>query len=288
LSTIELDYGAITIDTSVFDNNGIALERGLLNQLDQFKESPVQVLVSEIIDNEVTAHLTVKVKESRSKIEQALRAARNQLRVSYKDISDAKSLIFDAGDDVDVAKGRLNEFYHKTDAKIIGCGGAIDVATLVKMYFGLEAPFEKSADKKNEFPDALALLSLEAWAEMNDLNILAVSSDKGWSRYADTSKRIDVIDNLADALAHFQPHNFAKNIIDSIKSDYVSGESNEIFDSIAEGIADSLDGIDILIEASSSFYFEEEDVHAVYGNHELYCDATVSGFLFGRSGQAVY
>jgi 6-phosphogluconate dehydrogenase (decarboxylating) len=123
---------------------------------------------------------------------------------------------------------------------------------------------------------------------MNDLNILAVSSDKGWSRYADTSKRIDVIDNLADALAHFQPHNFAKNIIDSIKSDYVSGESNEIFDSIAEGIADSLDGIDILIEASSSFYFEEEDVHAVYGNHELYCDATVSGFLFGRSGQAVY
>ena len=272
MPTIDLDYGAITIDTSVFDNNGIALERGLLNQLDQFKGSPVQVLISEIIDNEVTAHLKDKVKDSRTKINQALRAASNQLRVTDKHLSDAKALIFDVGKDIDVARERLKAFYDRTDALIIECDGTVDVTNLIRMYFGFVAPFETNADKKNEFPDALALLSLEAWAERNEVKVLAVSSDKGWSKYAEASNRIDVIDNLSDAISHFQPHNFAKNIIDAIKSDYVGRVDNEVFDSIKEGIIDSLDGIDICVEASSLFAVEEDDVHAVYADHELYCD----------------
>ena len=274
MSTIDLDYDAITIDTSIFDNNGIALERGLLNQLDQFKDSPVQILISEIIDNEVTAHLTDKIKDARSKIEKALRAAKEQLRISEQNIVDAKILISDSGEDIDVARGRLTDFYQKTDTLIIPCDGAIDITKLINMYFSLEAPFERNADKKNEFPDALALLSLESWAENNNLNILAVSSDKGWSKYAENSKRIDVIDNLADALAHFQPHNFAKNVIEAIKSDYKSGSTNYLFEAIIGKITDSLDGIDIRVEASSSFYFEEDDVYATYINHELYCDST--------------
>ncbi len=272
MSSIDLDYEAIAVDTSVFDNNGIALEHGLLKQLGQFKESPVQVLISEIVDNEVTLHLTDKVKESRSKINQAIRSAQVQLRVAEKEVSKAKALLFDKGEDVDVARGRIEEFYDKTGAIIVKCDGAVDVSTLVNMYFSFEPPFEKTTEKKNEFPDALALLALEEYAESNDINILAVSSDKGWAKYASTANRIDVINNLADAISHFQPHNYAKNIIDSIKSDYTSGKSNEVLESITQGIRDSLDGIDIYIEASSSFTLEENDVYAVYEDHEIYCD----------------
>lgn len=269
---IDLDYGAITIDTSVFDNNGIALEKGLLNQLDQFKDGPVQVLVSEIVDYEVTAHLTEKIKGARAKINQALRDARNQLQITDKDVSNARSMIFNSGEDIDVAKARLKDFYDKTGASIIECDGRVDVSNLVSMYFEYIAPFETGADKKNEFPDALALLSLEEWAESNDVRILAISSDKGWEKYSNTSKRIDVLDNLSDAISHFQPHNFAKEIIDTIKDNYVKGIENDVTASIKQGIIDSLDGIDIHIDASSSFYFEEDDVHAVYEDHELYGD----------------
>lgn len=272
MSDIELDYSAITIDTSVFDNNGIALERGLLKQLDQFKDGPVQVLISEIVDNELTAHLTEKIKESRTKITHALRAAKNQLRVTEKQLSDAKILLFDIGNDIDIAKARLEEFYDKTDALIVECDEFVDVANLVKMYFGFSPPFERCLDKKNEFPDALALLSLEAWADKSDVYILAISSDKGWAKFADNSKRIDVIDNLPDAFSHFQPHNFAPNIIDTIKTEYVDGIANDVLDSIHRGIIDSLDGIEIYIEANSAYHFEEDDVHAVYKSHELLCD----------------
>lgn len=272
MSIIELDYSAITIDTSIFDNNGIALEKGLLNQLDQFKSGPVQVLISEVIDNEVTAHLSEKIKEARAKINQALRAAENQLRVTSKNCSDAKALIFDAGDDADVAKARLNDFYDKTGALLLECNGLVNVSSLVSMYFSLEAPFEAGAEKKNEFPDALALLSLEQWAENNDVRILAVSSDKGWGKYANSSSRIDVLDNLSDAISHFQPHNLAKNIIDSIKDNYVNGVADDFSNAIKEGIIDSLDGIYIQVEASSAYYYEEDDVHAAYDSHDLYCD----------------
>ena len=271
---IEIDYSAITIDTSIFDNSGIALEKGLLNQLDQFKGGPVHVLISEIVDNEVTAHLSEKIKEARGKINQALRAAENQLRVTGKNCSDAKALIFDTGDDADVAKARLKDFYDKTGAFVLECDGLVDVSKMVGMYFGCEAPFEAGSEKKNEFPDALALLSLETWAENNDMRILAISSDKGWGRYANTSARIDVLDNLADAISHFQPHNFAKNIIDAIKDNYVNGVVDDVSNAIKEGIIDSLDGIDIQIEASSAYYYEENDVHAIYGSHELHCDSS--------------
>jgi len=35
-----MDYGAITIDTSIFDQKGLNLESGLLKTLDQFNGKP--------------------------------------------------------------------------------------------------------------------------------------------------------------------------------------------------------------------------------------------------------
>ena len=271
---IEIDYGAITIDTSIFDNNGIALERGLLNQLDQFNGGPVKVLISEIVDGEVAAHLSEKIKEARAKIDQALRAAENQLRVTNKNCLDAKALIFDTGDDADVAKERLDDFYAKTGAFVLECNGLVDVSNLVGMYFDCKAPFDTGSNKKYEFPDALALLSLESWAENNGVKILAVSSDKGWARYAESSPRIDVVDNLADAISHFQTHNSARNIIDAIGYNYVNGVVDEVSSSIEEEIVNSLDGIDIEANAFSAYFYEEDDVHAVYKRHELHCDSS--------------
>lgn len=273
MSEIELDYDAITIDTCIFDSNGITLERGLLKQLDQFRESPVQILISEVIDNEILLHLTDKIKDARAKINQALRAAKNQLRVTDNAIAEAKELIYDVGEDVEVARGRIEKFYNLAGVETVPCAGAVDISELVSRYFNFKAPFEKTTDKKNEFPDALALLALEHYAKINDLKILAVSTDKGWAKFSEASERIDVIENLSDAISHFQPHNFAQTTIDAIKSDYVSRKSNAVLDAIEQGIRDSLDGIDIYVEASSSFAYEEDDVFTVYDRHDVRCDA---------------
>ena len=62
-------------------------------------------------------------------------------------------------------------------------------------------PFEEPDKKKHEFPDAIALLSLEEWAEVNKTRILAVSCDRGWAAFAAESEWIVVDSDLASALA---------------------------------------------------------------------------------------
>ncbi|MET0009059.1 MAG: PIN domain-containing protein [Candidatus Thiodiazotropha sp. 6PLUC9] len=271
---IDLDYGAITIDTSVFDNNGIALEKGLLKQLDQFKSSPVKVIISEIVDNEVLIHLTEKVKDARAKIKQALRLAQYQICITEDNIDQAQKLINGVGNDIDVARSRIDTFYDNTGSEIVKCTGAVEVTELIDRYFNFKAPFEKSADKKYEFPDALALLAIEKYAESHNISILAVSLDKGWADFAKSSSRIAVMDNLSDAISHFQPINSAQSTIESIKFDYISGKSNHVLDAIAHEIENSLEDLDIFIEATSSFNYEEDDVYAEYKSHEIYSDNT--------------
>lgn len=52
MEIIELDFGAITIDNASFKAEGYRFYEGLLAQISQFKESPVQVLQTDIVHNE--------------------------------------------------------------------------------------------------------------------------------------------------------------------------------------------------------------------------------------------
>lgn len=44
-----LEYDAILVDTSIFDGSGLRLESGLLGKLKQFAESPVKLLMPDVI-----------------------------------------------------------------------------------------------------------------------------------------------------------------------------------------------------------------------------------------------
>lgn len=49
----EKEYGAILIDTSIFDGNGLRLEKGLLGKLSQFKQSPIVYLFPDVCSGQV-------------------------------------------------------------------------------------------------------------------------------------------------------------------------------------------------------------------------------------------
>lgn len=63
------EYGAILVDTSIFDGNGLRLEKGLLGKLSQFKRSPIVYLFPDVIKSEVKNHLENKIKISRAALE---------------------------------------------------------------------------------------------------------------------------------------------------------------------------------------------------------------------------
>ncbi|WP_414160764.1 PIN domain-containing protein [Serratia sp. BNK-12] len=272
MSGIELDFGAITIDNSTFKSEGYKFYEGLLAQMRQFKESPVQVIQTDIVHNEAIKHIAQEISKARASINQALRAANKQLKIKSNDIEKAEKILSIEGAEKDIAYERLTKYYEYIGANIIKSGEYADLTTLMDMYFSTLAPFETGKDKKSEFPDAIALLSIEAWAEENDLNIIAVSQDNGWKDFSEQTDRITVVNSLAEALEKFQPHNKVASIIAHIREDSVFDADNHILEEIENAIINQLDGADIYVEADSSMSFEWDDVSATYISHELDSD----------------
>ena len=80
-----MHYGAITLDSSIFDQNNLKLESGLLKKLEQFNGKPSKFILSEIIKNEVYSHLVKKISDVRNNINKALRLSHSHLTLDkYK------------------------------------------------------------------------------------------------------------------------------------------------------------------------------------------------------------
>lgn len=269
MDEIELDFGAITIDNATYKGEGYRFYEGLLAQMRQFKESPVKVLQTDIVHNEAINHIGQEISKTRSSIEQALRSANKQLKIKSEVIENARALLSVDGSEAEIAEARLEKYYEFIGAEKIDSGRYADLSRLMEMYFATEAPFESGKDKKNEFPDAIALLALEGWAEENEINIIAVSQDKGWKNFSEGSDRITLVSSLAEALEKFQPHNRVVSIISHIREDSLLDGENHVLEEIEQAIINSVDGCDIWVEASSYMHFEWEDVSASYISHEL-------------------
>lgn len=267
----DLDYDALCLDTCVLDSQGIAFERGLLKQLDQFASGPVKLLIPEIVHNEVQKHLEERVHDSRTKVARALRIAKSELQVTEDNLRIVEQILL-GGENQKLAPQYLEEFYSRTNAQLLKSSQA-DVARLVDMYFAAKPPFEDAGDKKAEFPDAIALLSIEAWAVANECKVLVVSTDDGWQEFCETSGYLDIVRGLADALAHFQPHNVATALIRELKIQLSSCTSSGIPGAITEEIARSVESAPVRAHASSSYYLDERYVDAAYVSHEYHRNA---------------
>lgn len=273
MEDIELNFSAISIDNATLKSEGYRFNEGLLAQIRQFRNSPVEVIQTDIVHNEAIKHISQEISKTRASITQTLRSAAKQLKISEQSIGAARELLSIEGNDYVVAEARLINYYKEIGASVIDSSDYVDLGLLMEMYFETDAPFETGKDKKNEFPDAIALLSLEGWAKKNKANVIAVSQDKGWKNYTDGfSEHITLVSSLAEALERFQPHNKVASIIEHIREDSLLDENNHVLEEIENAIANSIEGYDIDIEASSFMHFEWEDTSANYISHELNCD----------------
>ncbi|MEQ5125554.1 PIN domain-containing protein [Providencia alcalifaciens] len=269
MEKIELDFGAITLDNSTLMGEGYKFHEGLLQQMGQFKDSPVKVIQTDIVHNEAIKHISQELSRARTSIEQALRAASKHLKIKKSDIEQAKELLTVEGTDETIAAIRLENYYSFIGAEKIDSATYTDLSSLMEMYFSTKAPFETGKDKKNEFPDAIALLSIERWAEKNDINIVAVSQDKGWKNFSIHSNRITLVSSLGEALEKFQPHNAVAKIISHIRESFLPNHDNYVQQAIESAIIDSFDGGNIAVEADSYLFYDWDDVSVSYISHEL-------------------
>lgn len=253
------EISAITLDTSVFDGNGNRFEHGLLPRLAQFNTTDVSLVLSDVVAGEVCKHVTQEAADAQSKVAAALKEVGKAWQVSNGQRDEALTLLFGKELPEALARRRFNAFAKAVGAGIIESGPRVDVARMLDDYFSSKPPFGKSALKKNEFPDAIALQALESWAAEQNTVLLAVSRDTDWKKFAKTSEHLVVIDDLAQALGYFHQN---ANVACARLVERVANGQLDLIDTIRGVIESEVDRSVFIPEMESAYNFDA-DVHEV-------------------------
>jgi hypothetical protein len=266
----ELEYDAILVDTSIFDGNGLRLESGLLGKLKQFSKSPVDFLMPDVISNEIESHLDKKIKVSRSALEKSINDASDHLFFDGSALNVAKNLIVESKEVEGLAQSRLQQFVKETGALLIDCDDYVSVKDLLGKYFQNKPPFSETGKKKNEFPDAIVLLAIEAWAEAEGKIVLAVAKDKDWEAYCEDSDNIDYIEDFSEGLSKFNAATAPYALLDNLKDAIEKEGAGRFLTGVEDGLRSALDGFTPDQEAESQFYWEPDGSNGWFKKFELY------------------
>jgi len=255
-----MPYDAITLDTNVFTENGYGLEHGLLAQLSQFKAGAPRFVLSDIVRRELCRHLLAAAAEHRRKLISTVKRARNSGLLPPSDVDTLVEICEAAAEPEDVVDERLATFAAATGMSIVEAED-IKLSEVLNRYFSAWPPFELHGDKKKEFPDAIALMSLDKWAVANGLRLLAVSNDRGWSAYAETSQYIDVQKDLATALSMFQEqHTQAQAFVTALIDAANKGRAKALLTELQDTVAELLSDIDVAAEFDSNEHVSHDTV----------------------------
>ena len=202
-------YSAITLDTNIYERYRFNFHGPLLQGI---KRLPVDYIVSEIVYLETERRIRNKHQESKNTLESARNLTKrfNLLEAEQQNFLDHALQIVSARNPAD----RLIDYISNYTNDLIDAKGC-DIKKLVISYFNQSPPFSESK-KKTEFPDAIALESLETWAINNDKKILAISDDVDWLFFSEKSKYIDVISDLEIGLLQVQPNINVRQLEDKI------------------------------------------------------------------------
>lgn len=250
--------GAITLDTSIFDAQGLRLESGLLRQLEQFQyNNSTKLILSEVVKEETLAHLAEKAKDAQREVGKSLKQAKDYWLIGDRDIEEIQRSIFNGLTAQEIASKRFDQFADFTSLEIVEAQNHVEVSDLLLKYFTAKPPFSETGKKKNEFPDAIALMSLEAWANQNQTKIIVLTLDQDWKNYCKSSDSLIAIEDFAGALGLFQLEN-ADDICKYLSEIYQKGKLHDVKDAISDALEDQINNFNFSSEAWSNFIYEHE------------------------------
>lgn len=243
----------LTLDTTEFFHVGYNFESPSFKALGQFAGTGITAIFSEVVLNEVHADLRDDIEKKTD----AVRSGLNQVNKAARLGLDVKQLLTNLGipDASDRSKELLDSFVNKVEGERVSVDEGATSRKLHDLYFAAKPPFSKKADKKSEFPDAMALLSLEHWAKEHGGYVLAVSGDGDWKRFGASSEHIICVPQLAAALSLFNRSDavVAGRLSANMLAD-TAAQLKQRIDLILESSVESFE-----IEANAPYYYETQD-----------------------------
>ena len=229
--------GAISVDTCIFTETGYRLDTGILKHLEQFKDNAFQLVFSEITIREIRGHIVRDSEEARVKLISALRGVGKYWAVQSEKQESVATELLGAKTAKDIALKRLQDFGNRCGIELIDAKTTLDIPELLKRYFNTQPPFESSAEKKSEFPDAITLLSLQAWAKKENTAVLFVTKDKGCKDFCKESECLYAVDDLSVALTLIQDRDtHCATLCKAIETKIANGDYPDLMEQILDTI----------------------------------------------------
>lgn len=251
---------AVSVDTSIFDRYGSNLSYPALTALAQFPTRGVDVILSEVVEGEVVAHIRRDATETQRALKSAINKHRKRWSLSAADAT-APAGFAVAADPGQMAQAQFDAFVAAVGAEILPASEPDTVAAeVLRRYFAFEPPFKDSEKKKNEFPDAFALLSLEARAEQDGHTILCVSGDDGWMEFAEGSAHLACIKDIEKLLSLL--HEADAAIAENALALFRAGQAPQFTAMVESAIAYRLEDNDFEIDADAPIDYEAEPLWA--------------------------
>lgn len=244
---------AITLDTNVYHQFGYNLTYKSLVAPKQFVGTNVAFLMSDVTRREVEAHIGSEIAAA---AEKAAAGVNQFLKATRSDV-DRATVLRELGCGLDaVARARelFDAYAAETGVEIVPVDESVSVTELTELYFDGRPPFSTRKDKKSEFPDAIALLSLEAWADAKDGYIIAISKDGDWAAYGEESDRLVVVPDLAAGLTLFNTESSV--VVARIGEQLRAQKAPALSRAIAGGLERLIEEFHIL--ANAAYYYDEE------------------------------
>jgi PIN domain len=247
--------GAVSLDTSIFDGSDCNLTYKLFTSLKQFAGTGVQFLLVDVVCGEVKSHIAERAASAATQ----LRAAAREFKEAWRDIEGLDRVLAAAGDlsdPIKAAEDQLERYRAETEFQTLRSSDFVDLDLLLAQYFKPSPPFASSTEKKSEFPDAIALIALEAWGERQKMFVVVVSRDTGWSDFASQSSWLIARRDLRKTLGAFNSQDsFTARAIIAASN---SGKAEELSSDIESLVSQHVDSLAPVISAETGHYFEDE------------------------------
>ena len=253
-AVIDNQLTLLSLDTNVFHRYKFGLEHGLLVRLAQFAASDVDLVLADIVLRETAAHMVSAVEAADQRLQKAIKDAGSARDLDKKVRTDLFEAIAKGEEPGACVKRRLNDFAERVGLVVAQSSKHVSIDRLVEDYFRHEVPFEAKEEKKREFPDAIALQSLEGYAKSKESMMLVVSQDAGWKAFCATSDWLVCEDELSEAMSRFQK--LPSVVAAKFAARIVAGEADALFEEIEQELERFVEAMDVYVEASAGFYYE--------------------------------
>lgn len=176
----------VFIDTSVFKAENFFAPGNRIHSLGQLaKEGKIKLLTTEITIQEVRSNINSKVRESWNAFEKESIIFRNHpdIDVWRKSTNKKKEIVY--------LSGLFDDYLAKSKTKVLDYTYCTNAEKVFTDYFEKRKPFGEGK-KKDEFPDAFVLTSLERYASEVQQSVIVLSIDSDMSEYESKSlKHVD-------------------------------------------------------------------------------------------------